>query len=143
MNRHIYNTRVNAGLFYEDTFAALNALGWIKEGKFVWVVLEVLADMEFISQAETVKFSKEKHQPDMFLPSTMSKFFLPFAFNYNNKFCLFHIVGAGQFKYLKMRDQISCLSLAILHCAMKFRADGKIVHNPQVEINCKKIHCPP
>lgn len=47
--------------------------------------------------------------------------------------------GDGNFKNLSLGEKISCLSLMLLHCMMKYRIEGKILHNPQV--NIKKCRC--
>lgn len=59
---------------YKDTYNALKSLGWIKDGKFVRVVIEVLADMEFISKTETAEYFKTKPYPKKLSLIMMSKF---------------------------------------------------------------------
>lgn len=87
---HFNELSVFTGLCYEDTFAALHCLGWIDDGKYVWVVLDVLADTGFISKAETVRFSKEKCHSKSFLSTKFSNFFSP-VLNCGIKFYLFSL----------------------------------------------------
>jgi hypothetical protein len=44
------------GLCNKDIYNALMPVGWIKNGKFVRVVLEVLAAMDFVPEADRQRF---------------------------------------------------------------------------------------
>jgi hypothetical protein len=45
------------GLCNKDVYSALKSVDWIKNGKFVRIVLEVLAAMEFVPEADAERFS--------------------------------------------------------------------------------------
>lgn len=122
-----------ADLHYEESFDALKSFGWFNEGKFVREVLEVLSAMGFTPREKTEPLKNKKLYFKKLSPKMMSMVSaLFYKFEPLIKSKILALLDEKNFINLEVVDQISVLCLALLHCAMKYRGDGKILHNPQV-----------